>query len=141
MAGGPQGYQDLGSNHFQTRSKGQQTPGLPGDALTLTELTGPVGAVTVTDGVISFAAPAGASGNVAFSYQVSDQYGDLSPVISDNTLAVDPGPTIASVTPAVVEKGQSTEIGKVAPGLAGDTLTLKQTAGSGALAFQLVTRR
>jgi Ca2+-binding RTX toxin-like protein len=106
--------------------------------LTLTELTGPVGAVTVTDGVISFAAPAGASGNVAFSYQVSDQYGDLSPVISDNTLAVDPGPTIASVTPAVVEKGQSTEIGKVAPGLAGDTLTLKQTAGSGALAFQLV---
>ena len=52
--------------------------------------------------------------------------------------AAQASPTIASVTPAVVEKGQSTEIGTVAPGLAGDTLTLKQTGGGGALALQLV---
>ena len=53
-------------------------------------------------------------------------------------ITVDPGPSIASVTPVVVKQGQSTEIGTVAPGLAGDTLTLKQTGGGGALAWQLV---
>ena len=34
------------------------------------------------------------------------------------------------MTPAVVEKGQTTEIGTVTPGLAGDALSLKQTGGS-----------
>ena len=61
------------------------TPGLPGD--TLTELTGPAGAVRLANGVVSFAAPANASGNVAFSYRISDQLGDVSAVVSD-TLAV-----------------------------------------------------
>jgi hypothetical protein len=47
-------------------------------------------------------------------------------------------PTITSVTPLVVEKGQTTEVGTVTPGVAGDALTLQQTGGSGTLALQLV---
>ena len=43
-----------------------------------------------------------------------------------------------SVAPKGVEKGQGTELGTVTPGLAGDTLTLKQTGGNGTLALQLV---
>jgi uncharacterized repeat protein (TIGR01451 family) len=123
--------------HGTTVAVGTAAPGLSGDTLTLTEVSGPPGAVALSGGTVSFAAPANASGNVAFSYQISDQLGDLSAVISD-TLAVDPGPTIASVTPAVVKQGQSTGIGTVAPGLAGDTLTLTKTSGSGALALKLV---
>jgi Ca2+-binding RTX toxin-like protein len=38
----------------------------------------------------------------------------------------------------MVEKGQSTEIGTVAPGLIGDMLTLNKTSGSGALSLRLV---
>ena len=38
----------------------------------------------------------------------------------------------------VVEKGQTTEVGTVTPGVAGDALTLQQTGGSGTLALQLV---
>lgn len=54
------------------------------------------------------------------------------------TVTADPGPTITPVTPSVVENGQTTEIGTVAPGLAGDTLTLEQTGGSGTVSLQLV---
>ena len=80
--------------HGTTVAVGTVTPGLPGDTLTLTELTGPVGAVTLRNGVVSFAAPANVSGTVAFSYRISDQLGDVSSVISD-ALTVDPGPRVS----------------------------------------------
>jgi Ca2+-binding RTX toxin-like protein len=72
----------------------------------------------------------------AVSYTVTDQLGGTT--TGSASVQLDAGPTIASVTPAVVEKGQSTEIGTVAAGLAGDMLTLKQTGGGGALALKLV---
>jgi len=73
----------------------------------------------------------------AVAYTVTDQHNDA--VASGSaTVQLDAGPTITSVTPAVVEMGQSTEIGTVAPGLAGDMLTLTKTSGDGALSLQLV---
>ena len=106
---------------------GTAAPGLPGDALTLTELTGPAGAVTLSDGIVSFEAP---SGTVAFSYQVSDQYGDLSRIIFD-TLTVDPGPSLTGTTTAgeKVAHGTTVAVGTVTPGLPGDTLTLTELTG------------
>ena len=117
-----------------TVAVGTAAPGLAGDTLTLNELSGPAGAVTLSGGIVSFAAPANASGNVAFSYQIGDQLGDLSAVISD-TLAVDPGPSVTDTT-TVGEKvahGTTVAVGTAAPGLAGDTLTLNEltTLGNG----------
>jgi len=74
------------------------TPGLPGDTLTLTELTGPAGAV------------ANASGNVAFSYRISDQLGDVSAVVSD-TLAVDPGVVDTTTAGEKLAHGTTVAIG------------------------------
>jgi hypothetical protein len=71
------------------------------------------------------------------SYTVTDQYNDAAASRSIG-VQLDAGPSITAVTPAVVEKGQTTEIGTVAPGLAGDMLTLKQTGGNGTLSLQLV---
>jgi CRISPR-associated endonuclease Cas1 len=110
---------------------GLVTPGLAGDTETITAVTGNA---TLTNGVITYTAPA--SGVDAFNYTVQDQLGDTASGTVNVT--IDPGPTITTATPAVVEKGQSTEIGTVAPGLPGDTLTLKQTSGSGALSLRLV---
>ena len=116
--------------HGTTVAVGTVTPGLPGDTLTLTELTGPAGAVTLANGVVSFAAPANASGNVAFSYQISDQLGAISRVVSD-TLAVDPGPSVTDTTTAgeKVAHGTTLAVGTVTPGLSGDTLTLTELTG------------
>jgi probable HAF family extracellular repeat protein len=50
----------------------------------------------------------------------------------------DPGPSITQITPSVVERGQTTEIGTVTSGITGDTLTLQQTSGNGTVALQLV---
>jgi hypothetical protein len=83
---------------------------LPGDTLTLTELTGPAGAVTLANGVVSFAAPANASGNVAFSYRISDQLGDVSAVVSD-TLAVDPGVVDTTTAGEKLAHGTTVAIG------------------------------
>ena len=106
-------------------------PGLAGDTETITAVTGNA---TLANGVITYTAPA--SGVDAFNYTVQDQLGDVANGTVNVT--IDPGPAITTAIPAVVEKGQSTEIGTVAPGLAGDTLTLKQTGGSGALSLRLV---
>jgi hypothetical protein len=110
---------------------GLVTPGLTGDTETITAVTGNA---TLANGVITYTAPA--SGVDAFSYTVQDQLRDTA--TGTVNMTIDPGPTITTATPAVVEKGQSTEIGTVAPGLAGDTLTLKQTGGSDTLSLRLV---
>jgi hypothetical protein len=110
---------------------GLVTPGLAGDTETITAVTGNA---TLANGVVTYTAPA--SGVDAFNYTVQDQLGDTASGTVNVT--IDPGPTITAATPAVVEKSQSTEIGTVAPGLTGDTLTLNQTGGSGALSLRLV---
>ena len=91
--------------------------------------------------LVIYTAPASvrASAIDQVSYQISDQHND---VVKTGTASVqlDGGPSITAVTPAAVEQGQTTEIGTVAPGLAGDTLTLKQTGNTagGTLSLQLV---
>ena len=86
----------------------------------------------VTDDSFGLVIAGNLSADASGATQVSLEYG------SQEISVFEPGPTITSVTPAVVEMGQSTEIGTVAPGLAGDTLALQQTSGSGTLALQLV---
>jgi Ca2+-binding RTX toxin-like protein len=113
--------------HGTVLAVGTATSGLSGDILTLTQLSGPAGALTLSDGVVNFAAPTNASGNVAFSYEISDQLGDVSVVVSD-TLAVDPGPTAGNAH-LYLSPGQSVDLTHVllaldTPGLFGDTLAL-----------------
>lgn len=54
------------------------------------------------------------------------------------TAAVPVAPTITPVAPMTVEQGQTTEIATVAPGIAGDPLSLSQTGGEGSVSLQLI---
>ena len=81
----------------------------------------------VTDDSFGLVIAGNLSADASGATQVSLEYG------SQEISVFEPGPTITSVTPAVVEMGQSTDIGTVAPGLAGDTLALQQMAGRHAL--------
>ena len=108
------------------------TPGLAGDTETITKVTGNA---TLSGQSISYQSPS--SGPDSFSYTVQDQLGGTA--TGTVNVAVDPGPAINSVTPAVVETNQTTVIGTVTPGLASDTLTLKQTGGIGTLSLVTVS--
>ena len=126
----------------QTTEVGAVTPGLAGDTLTLQQ-TGGSGtlALQLVNGVeeVIYTAPStiAASTLDTVSYTISDQHNGAM-ATGSASVQLDAGPSITSVTPSVVEKGQTTEVGAVTPGLAGDTLTLQQTGGSGTLALQLV---
>ncbi len=87
---------------------------------------------------VIYTAPAtvAGSGLDAVSYTVADQYGDTAN--GSASVQLDAGPKLSAVTPAVVEQGQSTEIGSVAAGLAGDPLIIRQTGGAGVVSLQLV---
>jgi RTX calcium-binding nonapeptide repeat (4 copies) len=125
----------------QATEIGTVTPGLAGDTLSLKQ-TGGAGtlALQLVNGVeeVIYTAPSAIPMSTLdkVSYTITDQFND----VASGSVAVqlDAGPSITSVTPSVVEKGQATEIGTVTPGLAGDTLSLKQTGGAGTLALQLV---
>jgi Ca2+-binding RTX toxin-like protein len=72
---------------------------------------------------------------------LSSAYGTAT--VNDTTTVIDSDPavappTITSVTPSVVEKGQTTVIGTVKPGIASATLSLKQTSGAGTLSLVTV---
>jgi uncharacterized repeat protein (TIGR03803 family) len=121
--------------HGTTVAVGTATPGSPSDTLSLTQLRGPAGALSLENGTVSFTAPGNASGDVTFSYQISDQFGAVSAVVSD-TLSVDPGPSVTDTTTAgeTVAHGTTVAVGTASPGLAGDTLSLTQLSGpNGAL--------
>jgi hypothetical protein len=107
------------------------TPGLPGDTETITTVTGNA---TLSGSTVTYNSPT--FGPDSFTYTVQDQFGDTATGNVDVT--VEPGLSITALMPSVVEKGQTTEIGTVTPGLPGDTLTLQQTSGRGTLALQLV---
>jgi len=116
---------------------GTVTPGLPGDTLTLTQLTGPAGAVTLDNGTVSFTAPA-STGDFAFSYRISDQLGNLSAVVSDTltvTPPLDPGPTAGAahlyISPGLSADLTSQLLALDTPGLPGDTLTLTAVGTAG----------
>jgi hypothetical protein len=127
----------------QSTEIGAVTRGLPGDTLTLTQ-TSPTANGTVSlqnvNGVeeVIYTAPASISTSttVSVTYQVSDQHADA--VASGSAgvqLQPSPPPTITPETPSVVEVNQTTDIAAVAPAVAGDTLTLTQTGGSGTLSL------
>ena len=121
----------------QTTVIGTVTPGLASDTLTLTQAPGSLGTLSLgavqangTQQVI-YTAPATviASAVDKVAYTVADQHDDALASGSAN-VQLDAGPSIAAQSPSVVEKSQTTVIGTVAPGLAGDTLTLTQAPGS-----------
>jgi hypothetical protein len=127
----------------QTTEIGTATPGLAGDTLSLQQTGGNgtlalqlVGAVEE----VIYTAPSTitASAVDAVSYTISDQHNDAM-AIGSTSVQLDAGPSITAVAPSVVENGQTTEVGTVTPGLAGDTLFLQQTGGNGTLALQLVS--
>jgi hypothetical protein len=120
--------------HGASTPIGTVVPGLPGDTLTLTQMSGfAAGTVTLSGGAINFA-PAIASGTAAFSYKIRDQLGDVSAVIPD-TLVVDPGPTAGNAH-LYLSPGQSTNLTSFllaldTPGLPGDALTLSAVGTAG----------
>ena len=126
---------------------GTVSPGVSGDTLTLIQGTGTLGAVSLgreqDDGSrqILYTAPASVplSRIDTVGYRVTDQHGAV--VAAANTaVTLDAGPTITTATPDILEQGQTTLLGTVLPGLAGDTLTLTQTVASagGTVSLQMV---
>ncbi len=121
----------------QTTILGTVTPGEAGDTLSVFQVPGALGAVSLgaaqADGTqqVIYTAPASvaASGNDSVTYVVSDQYHDAVSVNSA-TVALDAGPAIAAATPAAIEQGQTTVLGAVTPGIAGDTLSVAVAAGA-----------
>jgi plastocyanin len=121
----------------QTTVVGIVTPGIVGDTLTLTQTAGSLGTLSLgtvqADGTqqVIYTAPASVASSTtdAVSYTVADQHNDAVAAGSSN-VQLDAGPTIAAATLTVIEDSQTTVVGIVTPGLAGDTLVLQQTGGS-----------
>jgi hypothetical protein len=130
----------------QSTEIGTVRPGLLGDTLTLTQ-TSPTANGTVSlqnvNGVeeVIYTAPAVITATtVSVNYYISDQHGGAVGPGIPTSVQLDAGPTITAVAASSVQNGQSTEIGRVTPGLTGDTLTLTQTSPSanGTVSLQLV---
>jgi probable HAF family extracellular repeat protein len=121
----------------QTTVIGKVSPGISGDTLTLTQTSTSLGSLSLGpvqgDGTqqVIYAAPAmaNASVSVAISYTVTDEYKIIA-APGAGTVQLDAGPSVTPQTPSVVEMNQTTVIGKVSPGISGDTLTLTQTSTS-----------
>ena len=116
---------------------GTVTPGESGDTLNVTQVPGALGTVSLgavqTDGSqqLIYTAPAAvaASGPDNIAYTVTDQHNDaMASAVASVTL--DAGARVAAATPLAVEQGQTTILGTVAPGIAGDTLSVSQAAGA-----------
>ena len=113
---------------------GTVAPGFAGDTLTLKETAGAgilnLGTVQAngTQQII-YTAPTTVSASTtdAVSYTVIENGATATGTAN---VQLDVGPSIAPETPSAVGQGQTTDIGLLTPGLAGDTLTLKETAGS-----------
>ena len=118
--------------HGKTVQVATVTAGLSGDTLTLTT-TGGRGVLSLANGFISYTAPA-TGGADSLAYTVADQLGDT--VSGAVALTVDGGPVVTASAPAKVGHGKSVQVGAVATGLAGDTLTLTTTTpGKGTLSL------
>ena len=115
----------------QTTVIGTVTPGLAGDTLTLTQIPGSLGTLSLgpvqANGTrqVIYTAPTtvDASSVDKVAYTVTDQHDDTVATGNTSVQLEAAGPSITAVTPAAVEKGQTIEIGAVTPSTAGDTLT------------------
>ena len=118
----------------QTTVVGSVSPGGSGDTLSLTQTggSGVLSLVTV-NGIqeIVYQAPAHVTSDAvdAVSYTIYDQQ-QATLVTGIASVQLDAGPSITAAAPSVLEKGQTTVIGTVTPGLPGDTITLSQAPGS-----------
>ena len=114
--------------HGQTVTVGTVTPGLIGDTETLELLTAPnYGTLALASGTVTYTAPSTVptTGETdSFRYEIVDQHDDAA-AIGSATVALDPGPALASAPPTKVGYGQTAVIGTVTAGLAGDAETLK----------------
>ena len=120
----------------QTTVLGTVSPGETGDVLSVSQDPGALGTVTlgaVEDGSqqIVYTAPATVSASAAdtLTYHIVDQYNDTT-ATRTATVQLDDGPQLAASTPGVVEKSQTTVLGVVTPGIAGDILSVSQAAGA-----------
>ena len=121
----------------QTTVLGTVSPGEAGDTLSVSQGTGALGTVTLgalgSDGSqqIIYTAPATVSASAAdtVTYHIVDQYDDTT-ASRTATVQLDDGPQLAASTPGVVENSQTTVLGVVTPGLAGDVLSVSQAAGA-----------
>jgi hypothetical protein len=101
------------------------TPGLAGDAETITSVTALHGSVTLAAGnIVNYSAPA--SGTDTLTATVTDQLGDTA--TGTYTVTIDPGPKTAASS-LLLAHGWNYAIGSrimalITPGLAGDTETL-----------------
>ncbi len=119
--------------HGQTVQVGTVAPGLAGDALALQTTTPGAGTLSLAGGVLTYAAGV-AGGPDSIGYTITDQLGDS--VAGRVTLTADPGPALTPATAATVGQGLTVQAGTVAPGIAGDLLSLSVIeAGRGALAL------
>ena len=100
------------------------TPGLAGDAETVTAVSAAHGSVSVVNGVVTYTAPS--IGPDTLSYTVVDQYGDSA--IGTVNVTVDRGPNAAAgaITLGHNKPANLTTLinGLVTPGLTGDSETL-----------------
>jgi Ca2+-binding RTX toxin-like protein len=111
------------------------TPGMVGDALSISAIKGAQGAVTLANGQVEYTAPNAGVATDAFTYTVADQLGDQA--VGDVEVTIDPGPTAGPVS-ASVDVGDSVDLtseilAAATPGLAGDVLTITGDAATGAL--------
>ncbi|WP_428391499.1 beta strand repeat-containing protein [Lichenicoccus sp.] len=119
----------------QSAVLGTVTPGVAGDTLSVSQAPGALGAVTLgavqADGTqqVIYTAPAAitATATDTVSYSIVDQH-NLVVAADTASVGLDGGPSITPGTPAVVE-GQSTVLGTVQPGMAGDTLSISGSQG------------
>jgi hypothetical protein len=110
-------------------------PGLSGDTLAIAGGDGvpgtfSLGAVTSSGlQTILYTAPAtvATNGAVTLTYTISDQLGVNTASGGTSVNLQNPGPTLAKLTPAAVEKGETTILGTITPGASIDTLTVAQT--------------
>ena len=131
--------------HGQKVTVGNVTAGITGDTLTLVTTTAPLhGTLALVSGVVTYTAiatlPAGVNSD-SFSYQIKDQYGDLSTAVT-TSLQLDAGPT--SATGAItVGHGQAVDEtayvnSLITAGLAGDTETITAVTGHAVLSGSVI---
>ena len=115
------------------------TPGLSGDAETITVATAQLGQAVLAAGDVAYTAPAAGSDAIAFS--ITDQLGGS----ASGTVAVtvDPGP-VALDGSLTIGHNQATDVtalidGLISTGLAGDTETVTSVTGNAVLTGGTVT--
>jgi hypothetical protein len=104
------------------------TPGIAGDTQTLKGVSAAHGTAVLGPGnAVTYTAPA--SGPDTLTFTVQDQHGGKA--TGTVAVTVDPGPAVSLAAIGAASSGQTVVVGPVTPGLAGDSLALVNTSGTG----------